>query len=417
MRNTVSVVVALALASIAVTGAFVHRVPLIAPSRCGAASRSSSASLASTTASTIDVGSALDYVSSPQLLEFREPRTNVTVILVGAMHYNPTSVRLAEDAVVDVATRGRLGSVVVESCDLRWNTTGAADRNLVTDFLSNEMRAARDAAGAFGRPVVLGDQRINVTVEALRAGLKEVVSDLVDPPQGWSRLWREVSGAAEVALPSGAGYLGPFSFFEKRLLLAAPVSFIKYPLSFLFRGSPLVTAVLLTLVSLDATSGGSGAAAVATADPAANAMGWGDALGSVGFAALETIVFARLLLKELLVERNEILARNILEQCRIYARGRANVVGGANDDLPRFVSNLLAKVRRPYAPRGEIVYATDVDNDDFVLTDGLRDRISAVRSSSATTTTTENRDDKVVIAVLGMAHCNGIMKLLKDQKV
>ena len=54
-------------------------------------------------------------------------------------------------------------------------------------------------------------------------------------------------GAAEVALPSGAGYLGPFSFFEKRLLLAAPVSFIKYPLSFLSRGSPLVTTLLLAL--------------------------------------------------------------------------------------------------------------------------------------------------------------------------
>jgi hypothetical protein len=56
-----------------------------------------------------------------QMLSFIEPTTGVIVKLVGAMHYNPTSVSLAYSTCNDLAEKSQLGSVIVESCPQRWN--------------------------------------------------------------------------------------------------------------------------------------------------------------------------------------------------------------------------------------------------------------------------------------------------------
>lgn len=56
-----------------------------------------------------------------QMLSFVEPSTGVIVKLVGAMHYNPTSVSLAYSTCNDLAEKSKLGSVIVESCPQRWN--------------------------------------------------------------------------------------------------------------------------------------------------------------------------------------------------------------------------------------------------------------------------------------------------------
>merc|ERR1719491_955664 len=66
----------------------------------------------STSSSTSSITSSVR--PSPQLLEFVEPMTNVTVVLVGSMHYNPTSIRLASQTVKELGQTNRLGSVVVE---------------------------------------------------------------------------------------------------------------------------------------------------------------------------------------------------------------------------------------------------------------------------------------------------------------
>ena len=58
-----------------------------------------------------------------QLLEFVEPETRVKVILVGAMHYNPYSVRLAKDTIERLGMANQPGSVVIleTPAKLRWN--------------------------------------------------------------------------------------------------------------------------------------------------------------------------------------------------------------------------------------------------------------------------------------------------------
>mmetsp|Transcript_1918 Transcript_1918/g.5088 ORF Transcript_1918/g.5088 Transcript_1918/m.5088 type:complete len:250 (-) Transcript_1918:506-1255(-) len=54
---------------------------------------------------------------------------------------------------------------------------------------------------------------------------------------------------------------------------------------------------------------------------------WTDYVLSVAIAVVETIVFARLLLKPLLADRNEILARSVLDQCRLFAAAAEPGIG------------------------------------------------------------------------------------------
>merc|ERR1719273_1270924 len=88
---------------------------------------------------------------SSQVLKFKEPTTNVTVILIGAMHYNPASIELVRDTIETLGQENKLGSVIIESCDIRWNDTSSsstpsesevAQKEFKKKFLQNEMRVA-----------------------------------------------------------------------------------------------------------------------------------------------------------------------------------------------------------------------------------------------------------------------------------
>lgn len=58
--------------------------------------------------------------NEPQILSFIEPKTNVNVVLVGAMHYNPWSISLASNTVKNLGNADLLHSIIVESCEDRW---------------------------------------------------------------------------------------------------------------------------------------------------------------------------------------------------------------------------------------------------------------------------------------------------------
>ncbi|KAL7447999.1 LOW QUALITY PROTEIN: hypothetical protein ACHAWC_000268, partial [Mediolabrus comicus] len=181
-----------------------------------------------------------------QILDFIEPNTGVPVKLIGAMHYNPASIKLAEDCINQLAAEGKLGSIIIESCDIRWNAT--LENEFVQDQLMSEMRAAHDLGMLYQRPVVLGDQRINVTVAQLKNGAKEAVL-------GTALEWRMATIVSkyfigsEVAVPLGDQFLGFDSFFDPKLLAAAPVSLLKYPLSYIVR-SPVFSVGVLSLFVL-----------------------------------------------------------------------------------------------------------------------------------------------------------------------
>jgi len=366
--------------------------------------------------------------SAPQILEFVEPKTGVQVILVGSMHYNPTSVQLARETIEGLGMSDRLGSVIIEACDIRWNKTAElyAEKPFLKKILSNEMRVACDTAMGFQRPVILGDQRINVTVDALKASLKQTVKDILTPPTGWSRFYDEVRLAWDETVPfGGEGYLNAMAFFDPRLLLVLPVSLIKYPLSYLVR-DPVPTTVILTLLGVlsffdDPTSMES-----LLSSSEESTIPISDWFLSFGLAALETAIFARLLLKPLLAERNEILAQSILDQCRMYASTNQNNNGNnnnnnndgsnsKNDNKNNKDSQWMTSFQNPisdwlgssFFSRSKVSQSTNLVDDE---SPGDMTTIMYVPGSSFIRPT--DGPDKVVVAVLGMAHCNGIKRLL-----
>jgi len=341
-----------------------------------------------TSSSSSSITATSSRKEAPQLLVFTEPTTGVTVKLVGCMHYNPASIALTKTTIEELARNNQLGSVVIESCDIRWEQTKKLPR-AIQNLLESEMKTACELASSkeYQRPVVLGDQRINITVASLKRGFQETILDVVTPWNGgWNRLAGNVTRARQDALPFGEQYLNPLAFLDLKLLLAAPVSLVKYPLSYFFK-APIQTSlffVLLFFIEQPAD-----ASTLVTMDQ----MTIGDWIGSLGLSGLEIALFARVFLKELLVERNEILAKNILDQCKLYSSKTNQKDDSILSSVQKFSNSLFGR-----------------NNKDAEM-----ETIYAERPNSRTGA--KGSQDKAVVAVLGMAHCNGIMKLLQEQKV
>jgi len=370
-----------------------------------------------------------------QILEFIEPSTNVTVLLIGSMHYNPASIALVENTLEELGSTKKLGSVIIESCDIRWNKTQEIlDKNPnpnEKDFLGNEMRAAWEISSLkYNRPTILGDQRINVTVDALKASLKDTVQDIfIRGPNGWKHSLEEIQDGWSQTTPinndnllpseknQGLQGLNALSFLDPRILISLPVSLVKYPLSF-FLKDPIPFGLFFssiiglqyysdhgTIPFIDMTSiGAAAAAATTTASDLLQSQTqpdrtFADYILSISFAILEIVVFARLLLKPLLAERNDILAKSILDQCKIYSTTTTtNGVKDNNNWFQQFFK-LDSKSR-----------TSDSDSDPSIT------YVPGCSPSEMNGGVGEG-ERPVVVAVLGMAHCNGIMKLLKEQKV
>ena len=290
-----------------------------------------------------------------QMLSFVEPSTGVIVKLVGAMHYNPTSVALAYSTCNDLAERSQLGSVIVESCPQRWNKTliSQPEGSILRKVFDNEMQAAAEVAVRYGLPVVLGDQDIAITNQRMQQTFKQSIGDLLTPWKGgWSNLYQDISLAYTQTLPSGSAFLGPSDFLNLKLLVTTPISLFRYPLSFIVKapifGIPVVLGLLLS--SFSDFSGDTTLIELTAADRIQ------EILTSALIFGLETSIFARVFLISLLSERNDILANNILIECQKIARKKKE--GGSEQSSP-----------------------------------------------------------KVVVAILGMAHCNGILNILAPDSV
>lgn len=131
---------------------------------------------------------------SPQVLEFVEPTTNVTVKLVGAMHYNPVSIGRAEQVVEESLRSGRLSAVLIESCPSRWEktmelrTAQGVKAALLRLIMRSEMSAASDKAALSAVPTVLADQEIELTKDRMGDTFKRTLKDILSPfSNGWNR--------------------------------------------------------------------------------------------------------------------------------------------------------------------------------------------------------------------------------------
>jgi hypothetical protein len=145
---------------------------------------------------------------------------------------------------------------------------------------------------------------------------------------------------------------------------------------------------------------------------------WTEYVFSVVIAVLETVVFARLLLKPLLADRNEILAKSVLDQCLLYASEDANGNVRRSDSnsnsFGNWFQNLLSsQSQSPTLPtNGDApVYVPGSDPESMLVAE------KQSNNNNNNNDNDNNNEGKVVVAVLGMAHCNGVMKLLREQKV
>jgi hypothetical protein len=225
---------------------------------------------------------------------------------------------------------------------------------------------------------------------------QETLWDALQPfGGGWNRIVANITQAWEDASPNEAPYLTPLSFLDPQLLLTAPVSFFKYPLSYLTK-SPVATLAFLSCVAVLSNPG------EALAQSSTTDLTWYDVAASLGVATIETVVFARVILKEVLHDRNVVLADSILRQCRLYQRqqNRSN-----NKATSSGTKSALSPWSAFFSPSK--AFATTVDDDHVVY----------VKSSGTMTATTGggSGSPKTVVAVLGMAHCNGIKKILQER--
>ena len=215
------------------------------------------------------------------------------------MHFNPRSIALARDVVNAEAMTGKLRAVAVESCQTRWNATLEAQPagSAMRWICDNEMQAAAEAGQAFPDvKIELVDQTIEETgrrvVQIVALTLAELFTFR------WDRIGSDLSTALEhVKGESALKTLAPTALLDPRLLLGAPLSFVRYPLSLGLK-SPLLLGILGLIVLAANQDFGAEDTVLELA-------------GSLAFAAFETIVLGRVLLVALLEERNYVLARNI----------------------------------------------------------------------------------------------------------
>ena len=133
-------------------------------------------------------------------------------------------------------------------------------------------------------------------------------------------------------------------------------------------------------------------------------------------------LFARIFLKELLVDRNQLLARNILEQCRIYQQD-PNTLATTKSDSRRSWGTIFRAVLGRSSGHDDAIQSDNrrskrpMFEDSFEIIYADEGRSSGPSSDTASTGSRTKNGKKAIVAVLGMAHCNGIARLLREELV
>ena len=251
------------------------------------------------------------------VLRCRDRATQADVVLVGTMHGNPASIRLARSAVCEAAERGSLSSVLLEACPTRWDRTLAMqpEGSIMRRLFDNEMQAASEAAESYGVAVQLVDQAVEITVPRLRSLSLLTLRQLLTP---WAGGWKHISddyrrGLARLQSADG---IGMADLLEDGLVRNTPLTLLR---------SPVVLA-LIAFTSLVV-------AAVGWPDEATMAALMDDLAAVVtqalGIALLQMLLLGRVALVGLLEERDVILAQSIRRACQGEHEREVVVVLGA----------------------------------------------------------------------------------------
>ena len=163
------------------------------------------------------------------------------VYLVSTMHYNPASILRVVQAVDELAQEKRLSAVVIESCPTRygaWKKTRAVWRRAI---LTSEMQIAAERAKVAGVEFILGDQPIEELHRRCAEIFRQTLKDLASPlTGGWSTCSKDIFKAGKSVLSSITNS-SPTSRLDPAMVIAAPVSIVRYSLAWLV-GSPISVA-------------------------------------------------------------------------------------------------------------------------------------------------------------------------------
>uniref|UniRef100_A0A0G4FPF3 Uncharacterized protein n=1 Tax=Chromera velia CCMP2878 TaxID=1169474 RepID=A0A0G4FPF3_9ALVE len=400
-----------------------------------------------------------EVARSPQITELVEPSTGVRVYLVGSMHYNPYSIQQTTELVSELGETGQLGAVVLETDPVRWTAGPKNVPQILKDvFLNNEMRAGKNGGNAYGVPVSLGDQFINITLPRAWEELKQSFVDIVT--FNWESLIKDLAKATSEAFPPEKDSGKARAMLDWRVLLGMPVSLIRYPAGIFIR-SPVSFAIWLLVLStpdlatqslVQATDlvGGSFDLAETVAGDDDGTFSFALTLFALSLVQAVVVTFGwfpllgRSFTRALLTERNVVLADNIVFECE-------RLVGTER------TSGRLKEPRKTYYdsgsdPNGFVELITSPPEQEQSLTalgegeggavqsksggflrrvrslfsSGTNNEKSRVRERSDSSSEPEKkaavsvapgRSNKAVVAVLGMAHCRGVRALLEEGAV
>mmetsp|Transcript_42621 Transcript_42621/g.100099 ORF Transcript_42621/g.100099 Transcript_42621/m.100099 type:complete len:407 (+) Transcript_42621:138-1358(+) len=250
------------------------------------------------------------FEAGKQVLKFKEAETGVEVVIVGSMHYNPISIFRATQAVDSLADDDNLHAVIVESCPTRWKGSQKSmeGSTVMAAFLSNEMHAAAMRAQKRDIPVLLGDQKIEEITKKGGKMFKETISDLMSPlNQGWNRAGSDIAKAFSACFPQEDKSLSPSTdrkvdwgdALDPALIACLPITMVRYPLAWLVRGPRGFFTFMTATLTLSALPDLISAAVAASASDPVTTGGVGIDPGAASVASVlagSAIAFAELVL-------------------------------------------------------------------------------------------------------------------------
>ena len=252
----------------------------------------------------------------------------------------------------EMAEASDLGAVLIESCPARW-ATAQEEQTLPGDM--DEMQVAAELAAASACGLALADQSIEVTSGRLAQLCKQTVVDLLSPWRGgWHFIRDDIANGLAALKPDGDGDgLSVSAFVDVAYLQGAPSALRRW-----LSSNPEVIALLAAAtVTLAAALSVGGGDPIYPWELTSRADAASELLPSVCVALVESVLLMRVLLVGLVEERNYVMARHI-----------------------RAASMQVLTPPRAVRQRGR------------------------------------GKDGRAVVAVLGLAHLNGVRRLLTTSR-
>jgi hypothetical protein len=415
-----------------------------------------------------------------QTLTFIEPTTRVTIVLIGCMHYNPASISLTQRIIETYSTSSSLSdiplfSIIIECCKIRYQPRSfyflelfprcfsVSCKNSLTKILSvikwyllpNEMSTAKDLSLKYQIPLILGDQTITDTSKAIQLSLRKSFYDIFHPfSGGWRRIMDDYSEYYPLACPSAASSLSSSEKYEEylnwkdsidwKLLLGSPIAYCRYIFA-LFLRYPLLLSLPFLAYYLFArfsqylpsqTTSSTSEDDLLNLSPGFHLfITFLTKLLMLLLLPLEFIIVSRMMFGPLLHDRNIYLAKNILRECHeAIKKDESNYKGYEKEEKEERedsnTSNKSGLISSIGSSRTSGVLVDDnnrINGNDAELSPLLGNSFNELDSTFSSVVGEGGRNisdrsasapgNRVVIAVLGMAHCNGIKKLLMEKLV